>query len=209
MLRVKICGITTRVDAEAAIESGADALGFNLWPGSRRYVALASAIALATDLPKSTCRIAVVVDPTFEEAARVFASGCFDAIQLHGSESAEFCRRLRDAGIVFIKAIAIGDRDPDNPIEDFSTNSLLLDSRSDGNFGGTGKTFPWVPARNIVGRHPELRVWLAGGLTAENVTDAVRLVRPHGVDVTTGVERVAGKKDLARVRSFIDAARAA
>ena len=209
MLRVKICGITTRVDAEAAIESGADALGFNLWPRSRRYVALDSAIALAKDLPKNTCRIAVVVDPTFEEAAGVFESGCFDAIQLHGSESAEFCRRLRDAGIVFIKAIALGDRDPDNPIENFSTDSLLLDSRSDGKFGGTGKTVPWEPARNFVGRHPELRVWLAGGLTAENVNDAVRLVRPHGVDVTTGVELVAGKKDCARVRSFIDAAKAA
>ena len=208
MLRVKICGITTRVDAEAALESGADALGFNLWPGSRRYVALASAVALATDLPKRFCRVAVVVDPTFEEASRIFASGCFDALQLHGCESAEFCRRLRDAGIAFIKAIAISDRDPDHPIEDFSTDSLLLDSRSNGNFGGTGKTFPWELARNFVAHHPEMRVWLAGGLTVENVTEAVRLVRPHGVDVTTGVERVAGEKDHASLRAFIDAAKA-
>lgn len=197
------------MDAKAALESGADALGFNLWPGSRRHVSLTSAIALATDLPKHTSRVAVVVDPTFEEASCIFASGCFDALQLHGRESAEFCRRLRDAGIVFIKAIALSDGDSSNPLEDFSTDALLLDSRSGENFGGSGKTFPWELARSFVTGHPKFRVWLAGGLTAENVTTAVGLVRPYGVDVTTGVERIAGIKDHARLRAFIDAARRA
>lgn len=209
MLRVKICGVTNRADAEEALQCGADALGFNLWPGSRRHIPLSTVTAIATDLPKSAERVAVMVDPTFAEVLKVTASGCIDSIQLHGHESTDFCRQLRNSGVAFTKAIAIGTPVFDKLLGDFSTNSMILDTSSDQGFGGSGKTFPWDWARSFVQSHLELRVWLAGGLTPENVAEAIHVARPHGVDVTTGVERSPGRKDRIRMAAFVKAARAA
>ena len=202
---VKICGITNPVDAELAIAAGADALGFNFWPGSRRYLEPAKAADWIRQLPATVIRVGVVVNPT-ESAAKSFAAiETIDLLQLHGAESCDFCRVLRQAGITFWKAIPMTG--PEVVLADFHTNRFLLDSVTGSRFGGTGGTFPWRWARDLIAANPAREFILAGGLTPENVGPAVTESRPFGVDVASGVEGESGRKDIYRVRDFIAAAR--
>ena len=204
---VKICGVTNEPDALAAIESGADALGFNLASGSKRYIDIKTAGVWIDKLPKKTCKVAVMVNPSWGEAFRISQLSFIDALQLHGNESPEFCRRLAEAGIRFAKALPVAGSKSLLDVPGFSTDTVILDSASGREFGGTGKLFPWKLARQFVKKHPDLNVILAGGLNAENVAAAVREVRPGGVDVTTGVEVSPGRKDHRLIKAFIQAAR--
>jgi phosphoribosylanthranilate isomerase len=208
MLRVKICGLTTPQDAAAAIEFGADALGFNFFPGSKRYLRMETAGEWIASLPGNVEKVAILVNPSWEEANAAAATGGMTALQLHGTEAPEFCRRLMENRIRFEKAVPVAGPDSLANIPDFFTPTVLLDSGGAGGFGGSGRTFSWEIARDFVLSHPHLRVILAGGLTPENVAEAVVVVRPFGVDVTSGVESVPGHKDHARLRDFIAAARA-
>jgi phosphoribosylanthranilate isomerase len=202
---VKICGITTPVDAELAIAAGADALGFNFWPGSRRYLQPTTAVDWIRELPDTVIRVAVVVNPTESDAKSLAAIDEIDLLQLHGAESCEFCRVLKQAGVSFWKAIPmIG---PDVALANFHTKRLLLDAVTRSSFGGTGGSFPWDWARRLVATNPTQEFILAGGLTPENVAEAITRTRPFGVDVATGVEGYSGRKDIYRVRDFIAAAR--
>jgi phosphoribosylanthranilate isomerase len=207
MLRIKICGLMTPQDARAAIEFGADALGFNFFPRSKRYVGTeASWIA---ELPGDVEKVAIVVDASADEAKALSRSLGITSLQLHGTESPEFCRGLMEAGVRFEKAIPVYGPDSLANCPDFSTHTVLLDSSAAGEFGGSGRTFPWEIARSFIETNRHLRVILAGGLTAKNVAEAVAMVRPFGVDVTTGVEAAPGRKDHSRMRAFIAAARGA
>lgn len=210
-LRVKICGITNAADAAAAVAAGADAIGLNCYPGSRRYMELATAGEWLELIPPEVLRVAVVVNPTWEEAISIARLPYVDALQLHGSEPQAFCRRLAGEGVRFAKALPVLDAPSLESAASYSTHTLVLDSPSSGSmgFGGSGHTFPWELAQHFTSAHPDLRVILAGGLTPENVGRAVRQVRPFCVDVTSGVEMAAGRKDHARIRAFIEAARAA
>ena len=203
--RVKICGITTPEDASAAIEFGADAVGFNFFPGSKRFVPIDAGHWIAA-LPAETAKIAVLVNPGWDEALMAAGLPGITGLQLHGAETAEFCRRLAQHGIRFIKAVPVTAQDPIEKLPAYSTAAVLLDSSHDREFGGSGKTFPWEIARSFVESNPGLRVILAGGLNPENVAEAVSTVRPFAVDVTTGVESFAGRKDHGRLRAFIEAA---
>jgi phosphoribosylanthranilate isomerase len=207
MLRIKICGVTTPQDAAAAIEFGADALGFNFFPGSKRYVGKQT--GWIGELPGNVEKLAILVNPSWDEAKAIASSAGVTALQLHGSESPEFCQRLVEEGIPFEKALPV--RGPDSLVDlpDFMTRTVLLDSGNAAEFGGSGRTFPWEIARAFVEANRQLRVILAGGLTPENVGQAVAGVRPFGVDVTTGVEATPGRKDYRRLHAFILAARAA
>ena len=205
--RVKICGITNLEDGLAALEFGADALGFNFYPGSKRFIKIADASKWIGELPSSTSNVAVMVDPPLEAALEAAELPFISALQLHGEETVEFCRSLAERGVHFAKAIPVRDESSLLGAESFSTRTILLDSWSEGMFGGSGQTFAWDLAAEFVASHPELRVVLAGGLTPENVGLAVATVRPFGVDVTSGVESSPGKKDHGRMRAFIDAAR--
>jgi phosphoribosylanthranilate isomerase len=207
MVRIKICGLTTPQDAQAAIELGADALGFNFYPGSKRYLEIEAAAQWIGELPRTVEKFAVVVDPTLAEAEALAAIRGVDALQLHGSETPEFCRRLKERGIRFEKAIPVADGHPIGASPEFFTDTVLLDSAGTGQFGGSGNTFPWEMARDFVQANPHLRVVLAGGLRPETVAEAIAMVRPFGVDVTTGVESTPGKKEYGRLRAFISAAR--
>ena len=207
MLRVKICGLTTPQDAAAAIEFGADALGFNFFPGSKRFVPKETAGDWIGVLPETVEKVAILVNPTWDEATAAAEIAGITALQLHGAEQPEFCRRLRDRGIRFEKAIPVTDADSVANVPDFFSRTVLLDSGAAGEFGGSGRAFPWEIARDFVRANPHLRVILAGGLTPENVAEAVALVRPFGVDVTSGVEAAPGRKDHGRMRAFIAAAR--
>lgn len=204
--RVKICGLTTLEDAAAAIELGADALGFNFFLGSRRYFPIETGQKWIASLPSTVSKVAVLVNPAWGEAVRVAKLPGISALQLHGAETPDFCRALAEHGIRFVKALPVTTLDSVRMMPSFFTRTVLLDSSRDREFGGSGKTFPWEFARVFVEDNPSLRVILAGGLTPENVADAVATVRPFAVDVTSGVEASAGRKDYGRLRAFIAAA---
>jgi phosphoribosylanthranilate isomerase len=206
-VRVKICGITNATDALAAIECGADALGFNFWPGSKRYLDIEKARDWIEKLPGAIFKVAVLVDPTLSDALEVSRMPFINALQLHGKESPEFCRKLAGEGVQFAKAVPVGAGEPIVDLPSFSTDMLVLDSMSAAGFGGTGVTFPWELARDFGSEHPTIRIILAGGLTPENVNEAISQVHPFGVDVTTGVEASPGRKNIALLRAFVESVR--
>jgi phosphoribosylanthranilate isomerase len=204
---VKVCGITNEDDARLAIEAGADALGFNLVPHSKRYISIDRATSWIDKLPREICKVAVMADPNWEDACRISQLPFLDALQLHGGEPPEFCQRLADAGIPFAKAVPVTASKSLADLPNYFTDTMILDSSAGGAFGGTGKPFPWKFAPEFVRHHPRITVILAGGLNPENVAEAVRVVRPRGVDVTTGVEISPGRKDARRVKAFVQAVR--
>src|SRR5947209_5864641 len=208
-LFVKICGITNEADARGAIDAGADALGFNVVRRSKRWIDLDNASAWISKLPKEVCKVAVTADPNWEDACRIGQLPFIDALQLHGNESLEFCRRLRDAGIPFAKAVPVSGSRSLAGLPDYFTDTMILDSSTRGAFGGTGKSFPWKFAPEFVRHRTKLKVILAGGLNPQNVAEAVNAVHPRGVDVATGVATAPGKKDLELIKAFIEAARSA
>jgi phosphoribosylanthranilate isomerase len=204
---VKICGVTNESDALAAIEAGADAVGFNIVPRSKRYIEIDAAADWIGKLPKNILKVAVTADPNWEDACRIGQLPFIDALQLHGNESPEFCRRLADTGIPFAKAVPVTASKSLADLPDYFTDTMILDSSAGGTFGGTGKTFPWKFVPEFVRHHPKINVILAGGLNPQNVAEAVSVVGPRGVDVTSGVEASPGKKDSAAMRALIQAAR--
>lgn len=206
--RVKICGITSSADASDAIQAGADALGFNFYPKSRRFLDPNAVRGWLEHLPAYIIRIAVLVNPSLEQALEIAAQPFIDALQLHGDESPEFCRMLADREIRFIKVIRVRNEDSLRDVPSYFTQTILLDSDSAG-WGGSGKTFPWHLAAAFAQARPDLQIAIAGGLTPENVADAIHQVRPCAVDVTSGTESSPGKKDGARMRAFVQAAKAA
>jgi phosphoribosylanthranilate isomerase len=204
---VKICGITNEPDAVAAIEAGANALGFNIVRQSKRYIDIETAAEWISKLPREICKVAVAADLSWEDALRISHFPFIDALQLHGNESSELCRRLAEAGISFAKALPVAGAKSLAGTQDFFTETVILDSTSGSGFGGTGKAFPWKFARQFIQEHPTLNVILAGGLNPQNVAEAIREAGPHGVDVTTGVEAYPGRKDQGLIRAFLQAVR--
>ena len=204
--KVKICGLTNPEDAAAALEFGADALGFNFYTGSKRYVPVDNRNWIGA-LPGRITKVAVLVNPVWEEALSAARFPGITALQLHGSESPAFCGKLAEHGLRFAKAVPVNTPDSVKELPSFFTKTILLDSTETGAFGGTGRTFPWEIARKFVIAHPHLRVVLAGGLTPGNVAKAVAAVKPFAVDVTSGVESSPGRKDHGRLQAFIAAAR--
>ncbi len=204
-VRVKICGIAHPKDAEDAIEAGADALGFNGFPGSKRFLDLPSASGWMAQLPPFVTRVAVLVNPTVAEAEAVQALPGVDRLQFHGDETPEFCARFLQRG--FLKALAARDRAALLAASRYGASAILLDAFVPGAYGGTGCLIDLDLAAAFVRENPGLRVILSGGLTPENVAAAVRAVRPHAVDVASGVESHSCKKDKMRMRDFIAAVR--
>lgn len=206
-LQTKICGLTDQADAELALAAGVDALGFNFFSGSKRFLDFEQNRDWISQLDDSAARVAVVVNPEEGFLASLRDSGCFDAVQFHGDESPEFCAR---AGFPnWIRAIRVKDDASLEEALQFDTPHLLLDAWSAHAYGGTGKRLDWDVVRGFVLAHPDRQVILAGGLTPHNVREAIRIVRPHAVDVASGVELDPGRKDEYLVREFLSAARAA
>ncbi|HVF56376.1 MAG TPA: phosphoribosylanthranilate isomerase [Pyrinomonadaceae bacterium] len=205
-VRVKVCGITNLPDALAAIDSGADALGFNFFEGSSRFIAPQDARRIIDELPPEILNVGVFVNVEEpEEVARMAAQSGVAAVQLHGDETPAFCSKFEDLPV--IKALRVGaDFNPEE-VGRYETDAILLDAFASGEWGGTGRSFDWSMARRVREIVPKL--FLAGGLTPENVSDAVASVRPFAVDVCSGVERAPGMKDLARLRRFVEAVRGA
>ena len=204
MVKVKICGITSAADALAAVEAGADALGFMFYESSPRFVTVKQSSEIIRELPPLVAKVGVFVDPAEEEVRRAIAETGIDTLQFHGEEPPEFCRRF---GLKIIKAFRVRDAGSLTATHAYVTEAWLLDSFVAGQHGGTGAQFNWDLAAEAARRHR--RVILAGGLSPANAAEAVRKVRPFGLDVSSGVESAPGKKDAAKVRAFIAAAKSA
>ena len=208
-VRIKICGITSREDAEMAIAFGVDALGFNLFSGSSRCVSLEAEGRWMRELPPFVTRVAVLVNAPLAEARAVAEHPAIDLVQFHGDEDSRYGAEFAQSGRPFIKALRLRDRSVFEQARQFSTNHLLLDSYKSGAYGGTGRMIDGELAAEFVRKHPELRVILGGGLTPENVAHLIDTVRPFAVDVATGVEIAPGRKGRDLVEAFIGNARAA
>jgi phosphoribosylanthranilate isomerase len=201
-LKVKICGITRLEDALTAVQLGADALGFNFWPRSKRYLAPAAARAIVRRLPPLVTAVGVFVDPTREEILAAVDTAGVTMAQLHGDESPELCLSIP---IPVLKAIRVADGSSLAALASYEVRGFVLDTPSPG-YGGSGRTFDWSIVAEAARAMP---VILAGGLTPENVGEAVRSVRPWAVDVASGVESTPGIKDADKLRRFLEAAREA
>ncbi|HYH87191.1 MAG TPA: phosphoribosylanthranilate isomerase [Pyrinomonadaceae bacterium] len=204
MTLVKICGITNAEDALAAVEAGAGLLGFNFYAKSPRYVSPMDARRIVERLPEGVKGVGVLVNEDAEAVERIASEAGITTVQLHGDETPEFCSNLR--GLSVIKALRVGK---DFRVEDtskFETDAVLLDAYVKNFRGGTGHTFDWSIARRT--REVVLRLYLAGGLSAENVAEAVKSVRPYAVDVCSGVETAPGRKSFQLMRRFVEAVRA-
>jgi phosphoribosylanthranilate isomerase len=201
---VKICGITNQSDAEIAIESGADALGFNVFPDSKRYIDLGSARVWISALPDEVARILVGVNPSITQALEWLVDHTFHAVQLHGYTWHPFVSRLVETKSPLIAAISVKNEHSVAELDWFHGFAFLFDGYRPGAFGGTGESFAWEILR---GRKIDKPTILAGGLTPDNVATAIRTVNPYAVDVASGVESKPGKKDRNKLRDFIAAAK--
>jgi len=206
ILTVKVCGITNADDAARAVEAGADAIGINLFELSKRFVRLPDAVDWIAEIPVT--RIAVVVNADQGLIESVLASGLFDAMQFHGDESPADCAKC---GVPWIRAVRVQSPECLESALAYDTPWLLLDAFSAGAYGGTGSRVDWAVASTFINNQPSRRVTLAGGLTVENVTAAVKSVRPFAVDVASGVESSGNprKKDPRRMQDFIQSAKRA
>ena len=198
-VKVKICGITHLDDALAAVEAGADALGFMFLEPSPRNISPAAAAKILRHLPPFVARVGVFVNASADTIRRVVAECGLNTVQLHGDETPEFCRQF--APLKIIKAFRIRDASSLTPLPRYETDAWLLDSFVPGKEGGTGATFNWELANQA--KESGRPVILAGGLTPENVAEAVHEGWPYAVDVSSGVESSPGRKDAALVRAFV------
>jgi len=202
-IKVKICGITNLDDAIAAVDCGADALGFVFFAGSPRYISHEKVREIIKKLPSFTTTVGVFVNEKIEEIEKIIALTGIDVIQLHGNEPPEMCNISRR----IIKAIRVKSLESLDPLRNYkdTVSAFLLDTFTPDIFGGTGQAFNWdiaLEAKQFG------RIILAGGLTPDNIAEAVRHVRPYGVDVSSGVELEKGEKDHKKMKLFIERAKA-
>jgi phosphoribosylanthranilate isomerase len=200
---LKICGVTTRADAERLAGLEVAALGVNFWPRSKRYLAPERAGWLR-ELAGAILRIGVFVNEPPDLPLRLMATGLLDAIQLHGDESPEDAAVYRDAGIPFIKAIGVRTRADLGRAAEYRAAAVLLDAHAPGVYGGTGEVFDWQVAADFRDGPAAPPVILAGGIVPENAARAAAAVRPAALDIASGAEISPGVKDFAKVAAFLD-----
>jgi phosphoribosylanthranilate isomerase len=206
MTRVKICGITNIDDALHAVESGADALGFNFYDRSARYIRPDSAASIVSQLSPSVDRVGVFVNEMIDNIVRIVVSVGLTAIQLHGEESPVLVSQLEQrAGLPVIKAFRVGPTFSFENILEYKCDDILLDAFCPDERGGTGRVFDWEMASTV--RSATARLYLAGGLSANNVAEAIRTVRPFAVDACSLLESGPGRKDPDKVSHFITVAK--
>ena len=205
MTLVKICGITNLNDALAAIAAGADALGFNFYKPSPRYIAPQAAREIIEQLPRSQLTVGVFVNEESPQAVMNIANEAgVKALQLHGDESPDYCRELT-AKTHVIKTLAVSDTFDPNMAMAYQVDAIMLDTRDNRLRGGTGRVFDWSIAQQVSWLVPKL--YLAGGLSSENVAEAINVVRPYAVDACSALENRPGTKNHERMRAFVETVR--
>jgi len=212
---VKICGITTATDARMAASAGADAIGLNFYQPSSRYVSPARASSIVRDLPPSVAKVGVFVELSAADVMRISNEVGLDIVQLHGDESPEMLDRLRPMRVIRAFRVRDGDEETIPRYLDRCQQlkclpeAILLDAFRPGQFGGTGATLNWQSLTGTRDLLSEIPMVLAGGLTADNVIQAIETIGPDAVDTASGVEKRPGEKDESLVRQFVTAARCA
>jgi phosphoribosylanthranilate isomerase len=207
MTVIKICGVTNFEDALHAARSGADALGFNFFSGSPRYVTPETVASITRSLPPQTAAIGVFVNESPENIRAAVVCAGLTAVQLHGDESPQEIEAVRQTcGVKLIRAVRVRAGSTLSP-DELENDHLLIDAFSEKEFGGTGETADIKVAEAIIRRHP--RVFLAGGLSPDNVSSALKKLRPYGVDACSRLEIKPGKKDPHMVERFIEEVRSA
>ncbi len=201
---LKICGVTTRADADRLVAMGVDALGVNFWPQSKRYLASDDAIWLK-GLDGKILRVGVFVNEPPELPLRLVHEGYLDVVQLHGDETPEDAAVFREAEIPFIKAIGVKTLADLDRATEYGAAAILLDAHAPGIYGGTGEVFDWEVASDFRRRHPQLPVILAGGIVPGNAGLAAMSVQPAALDIASGAEISPGIKDFEKVAAFLTA----
>ena len=197
-VKIKICGITNHRDAAAAVEMGADLLGFNFYPKSPRYISADDAARIISKLPAFVDTVGVFVNASPEQIRKATDCCQLNWVQLHGDEDPAFCKSLLKLNTGIIKAIRIKNQKDIQQAEDYISDAVLLDSFDSKRYGGTGKTFDW----NFI-CHPSKRIFLAGGITPENAAAAVML-NVYAIDVCSSVESEPGKKDHKKMSKLFE-----
>ncbi len=197
-VKVKICGVSSVEEALCALDCGADALGFNFWPQSLRYIAPREARAIIDRLPPFISCVGVFVNESSERIIETAGIAGIHIVQLHGDESPEFCRAMDS--LKLIKALRVGEGFEPSSIARFGVSAVLLDTNIKGSYGGTGRRFDWRVATEA---KQFSRIILAGGLNIDNVAEAITTVKPFAIDVCSGVEAEPGRKDLDKLRRFM------
>jgi len=201
---LKICGVTRLNEAQELASLGVDALGFNFWPHSKRYLPEAEA-AWLKDLRGEILRVGVFVNQPVDFSIRLYQEGLIDAVQLHGDETPLTASALRAAEIPFIKALGIKSKADLAHAVDFKASAILLDTHAPGVYGGTGEVFDWNVAKDFASENPSLPVILAGGIIPENAALAAASIQPAALDVASGAEISPGIKDFQKVAAFLTA----
>ncbi len=201
---LKICGVTTRADADRLVSMGVEALGVNFWPKSKRYLAPDDA-AWLKELDGKILRVGVFVNEPPELPLRLVHEGFLDVVQLHGDETPEDAAAFRDEEIPFIKAIGVKTLADLDRATEFGAAAVLLDAHAPGIYGGTGEVFDWEVASDFRRRHPQLPVILAGGIVPGNAGLAAMSVQPAALDIASGAEISPGIKDFEKVAAFLTA----
>jgi phosphoribosylanthranilate isomerase len=197
-VKLKVCGITSIEDARAAIECGAQYLGFNFYPKSPRYISPESVRAIIEQLPDEIISVGVFVNESApEDVVDILAASGARMAQLHGDESPDYCASIGSERV--IKALRIGDDFDPRRVLDFPAAAILLDAFDPKLYGGTGKTTNWKVAREAA---KLTKVFLAGGLSPDNVVEAIRMVEPFAIDVNSGVESAPGRKDTNKLKKL-------
>ena len=202
MTKIKICGITNLNDALNAVGLGADAIGFVFYPGSKRYVEPVKAKEIADSLPPFVKKVGVFSNEDAGVVREISGIVNLDLLQIHGDETPGYCDSL---GSPYIKAFRLKDENTLSEVNQYNTNYILFDTYSADEYGGTGRAFDW----DILKNHPfeNKYVILSGGLNPGNIKEAVNLLQPYAVDVSSGVEESPGKKDIEKIKKFIEAVR--
>ncbi len=196
MIKLKVCGITTIEDARAAIDCGAEYLGFNFYPKSPRYISPQSARAIIERLPDEIISVGVFVNEARpEDVIEILQTSGARMAQLHGDESPDYCAQVGAERV--IKALRAGDDFDARRVLDYPASAILLDAFDAKLYGGTGKTANWAIAREVARL---AKIFLAGGLSPDNIVEAIRAVEPFAVDVNSGVESAPGRKDAVKLK---------
>jgi phosphoribosylanthranilate isomerase len=205
---LKICGVRNESDAQGLIDLGVDAVGFNFWPISKRYLDPTQAVWLKT-LKGKILRVGVFVNQPAELSLRLVSEGLIDVVQLHGDENPEDAAKFSNAGIKVIKAIGVKTSADIERAGGFDVDAMLLDAHAPVVFGGTGETFDWSLALEFKNRFPQTAMILAGGITPQNAAMAISQVKPAALDVASGAEVSPGVKDFTKVEKLLEACRRA
>jgi len=198
IVKVKICGITNYEDAKAALDMGADLLGFNFYPKSPRFIPPDKAVEIINKLPAFIDLAGIFVNASIDQIHEIKDLCSLDWVQLHGDESPQFCTELSSHNVKVMKALRVKEQSDIEKADDYFTDAILLDAFHPERYGGTGLTFDW----NIIG-HIGKRVFLAGGINPDNAADAVKL-GVYGIDVCSGIEAEPGKKDHKKMKELFD-----